>query len=125
MPKMVLTLISMHCIAATGFTIHCESQHCNIMFPTPDRKLIASIPQVNGLYTIATPVQEHANITKLIVCELHHVLGHVTQGAVLHAVKEGLIEGIALDATSKPESCDTCTKAKVLRYCLLATLFSI
>jgi hypothetical protein len=57
-------------------------------------------------------VQEHANIAKLTVCELHRVLRHVTQGAVLHTVKEGLIEGIALDATSKPESCNTCTKAK-------------
>jgi hypothetical protein len=57
-------------------------------------------------------VQEHANIAKLTVCELHRVLGHVAQGAALHAVKEGLIEGIALDATSKPEFCDTCTKAK-------------
>jgi hypothetical protein len=62
MQKMALTLISMHCIAAAGFAIHFESQHCNIMLPAPDRKLIASIPQVNGLYTIAAPVKEHANI---------------------------------------------------------------
>jgi hypothetical protein len=46
---------------------------------------------------------------KLTVCELHRVLEHVTQGAVLHTVKEGLIEGIALDAA---EFCDTCMKAK-------------
>jgi hypothetical protein len=102
----------MHHIAATGFVIHFESQHCNIISPTPDRKLIASIPQVNGLYTIAALVQEYANITKLTVCEPHCVLGHVTQGTVLCVVKEGLIEGVALDATSKPEFCDTCMKAK-------------
>jgi hypothetical protein len=109
---MALALISTHHITATGFAIHFENQHCNIMSPTPDRKLIASIPQINGLYTITTPVQEHTNITKLTVCELHHVLGHVSPGAVLHAVKEGLIEGVALDAASKPEFCDTCMKAK-------------
>jgi hypothetical protein len=34
------------------------------------------------------------------------------QGAVLHAVKEGLIKGIALDAASKPEFCNTYMKAK-------------
>jgi hypothetical protein len=112
MPKTALTLISTYHITATGFAIHFESQHCNIISPAPDRKLIASIPQVNGLYTIAALVQEHTNIANLTVCELHRVLGHVAQGAVLHAVEEGLIEGIALDATSKPEFCDTCTKAK-------------
>jgi hypothetical protein len=109
---MALTLISTHHIAATGFAIHFRNQHCNIMLPTPDHKLIASIPQINGLYTIAAPVQEHANIAKLTVCELHRVLGHVAQGVVLHTVKEGLIEGVALDAASKPEFCDTCMKAK-------------
>jgi hypothetical protein len=99
-PKIALTLISTHHIAAAGFAIHFESQHCNIILPAPDRKLITSITQVNGLYTIAALVQEHVNIAKLTVCELHCVLGHVAQGAVLHAVEEGLIEGIALDATS-------------------------
>jgi hypothetical protein len=44
------------------------------------------------------------------------VLKHVAQGAVLYAVKEGLIEGIALDATSKPEFCNTCTK--VMATCI-------
>jgi hypothetical protein len=112
---MALTLISTHRIAAAGFAIHFESQNCNIMLPAPDRKLITSIPQVNGLYTIAAPVREHANIAKLTVCELHCVLRHVAQGAVLHAVKEGLIEGVALDAASKSEFCDTCTKEKATR----------
>jgi hypothetical protein len=57
-------------------------------------------------------VQKHTNIAKLTYCELHRVLRHVTQDAVLHTVKEGLIEGVALDAASKPEFCDTYMKAK-------------
>jgi hypothetical protein len=113
-PKMALTLISTHRIAAAGFAVNFKSHNCNILTPAPERKLIASIPQVNGLYTIAAPAQaqERANVAKLTVCELHCVLGHVAQGAVLHAVKEGLVEGVVLDAASAPEFCDTCTMAK-------------
>jgi hypothetical protein len=114
-PKMALTLISTHCIAAAGFAVNFESHNCNILSPAPECKLIASIPQVNGLYTIAAPAQERANVAKLTVCELHRVLGHVVQGAVLHTVKEGLVEGVVLDAASAPEFCDTCTMAKAAR----------
>jgi hypothetical protein len=56
MPKMALTLISTHRIAAAGFAVNFESHNCNILTPAPERKLIASIPQVNGLYTIAAPL---------------------------------------------------------------------
>jgi hypothetical protein len=120
MSKMVLTLISTHHIAAAGFAVHFENQHCNIMSPIPDHKLIASIPQVNGLYTIAVQAQEHANVAKLTVCELHRVLRHVTQGAVLHAVNKGLIEGVALNATSKPEFCDTSVHEGKGRLCTIS-----
>jgi hypothetical protein len=115
---MALTLISTHRITVAGFAVNFKSHNCNILSPAPECKLIASIPQVNGLYTIAAPVpaQERTNIAKLtVLCELHRVLGHVLQGAVLHAVKEGLVEGVVLDAASVPEFCDTCTMAKAAR----------
>lgn len=40
------------------------------------------------------------------VNELHRILGHVSQTAVLDAVKNGLVTGVELDTTSKPEFCD-------------------
>src|ERR1700710_1931267 len=75
------------------------------------------IPHVNGLYSVAGHSQHHANIVKgkLTVCELHRVLGHVSQSAVLDAVKKGLIEGVKLDSTLQPEFCDACTQAKASR----------
>ena len=75
------------------------------------------IPHVNGLYSVAGHSQHRANIAKgkLTVCELHRVLGHVSQSAVLDAVKKGLIEGVKLDSTLQPEFCDACTQAKASR----------
>lgn len=49
------------------------------------------------------------------MCELHRVLGHVSQTAVLEAVKKGLIEGVELDSSSQPEFCEACVKAKAAR----------
>jgi transposase InsO family protein len=70
------------------------------------------IAQVNGLYAIPAQTEESAHVAKLTINELHHALGHVAQGAVQYAVKQGLIEGVKLNSTSTPEFCEACTKAK-------------
>jgi hypothetical protein len=114
-PKMALTLISAHQITTVGFTVQFENDACNILSPTPKRKLIASIAQVNGLYAIPTQMEEGAHVAKLTINELHHALGHVAQGAVQYTVKQGLIEGVELDSASTLEFCETCTKAKATR----------
>ena len=69
------------------------------------------------IYSIAAGSQHRANIAKgkLTICELHRALGHVSQPAILDAVKKGLIEGVELDSTSQPEFCEACTQAKSLR----------
>lgn len=48
---------------------------------------------------------------KLTVLELHKALGYVSQTAIVHAIKMGLIKGVELDSTSQPRFCDTCVKA--------------
>ncbi|OAX30621.1 hypothetical protein K503DRAFT_669746, partial [Rhizopogon vinicolor AM-OR11-026] len=45
----------------------------------------------------------------------YRVLGHVAQPATADAVRNGLIEGVELDSTLKPEFCDACTQAKAAR----------
>jgi hypothetical protein len=112
--KMALTLISAHQITTVDFTVQFENDACNILSPTPKRKLIASIAQVNGLYAIPAQTKESAHVAKLTINELHHGLGHVAQGAVQYAVKQGLIEGMELDSASTPKFCDACTKAKAM-----------
>jgi len=89
---------------------------CTILSRGPQRTPIAEIPKVEGLYSLvgAGRHQHHANLAKakLTVNELHRVLGHVSQTAVLDAVQKGLVTGVELDTTSKPEFCDVCVKAK-------------
>src|SRR5882757_4841884 len=120
-PKMAFTLISTNRITAAGFALHFEDKMCKILSPAPTRKVIGLIPQVDGLYSLAahapahfptTPQQAHVARAKVSVYELHKILGHVAQEAVLQAYKKGLIEGIDLDLDSKPQFCDACAQAK-------------
>jgi hypothetical protein len=111
-PRMALTLISAHRITAAGFTVQFKNNACKILSPAPKRKIIASIAQVNGLYTITPQTEESAHMAKLTINELCRALGHVVQGAIKYAVKQGLIEGIELDSASTPEFCEACMKAK-------------
>src|SRR5258705_6175566 len=56
---MVFTLISTNRIAAAGFAVHFEEGTCKILTPAPARRIIADIPQIDGLYSLAaqTPAQ--------------------------------------------------------------------
>lgn len=117
-PKMAFTLISTTRITSAGLAVLFEGRMCQILSKGPDRCVIAEIPQVEGLYSVVGRRQgHHAHLAKakLTVNELHRILGHVSQTAVLDAVKKGLVMGVELDTTSKPEFCDVCIKAKSVR----------
>jgi hypothetical protein len=114
-PEMALTLISTTWMTDVGFAVNFESKLCKIIGPLPECQLLATIPQIRGLYTIATSVQHQAHIAKMSVSDLHRALGHVAQLAVIDAVRNGLIRGMELISDSKPEFCDVCTKAKAVR----------
>ena len=49
------------------------------------------------------------------ISEAHKRLGHVSCGAIIHAVTKGYITGIDLEPGSKPEFCEVCAKAKAAR----------
>ena len=72
-PKMAFTLIATNRIAAAGLAVHFEDKLCKILSPGPKRSVIAEIPQVDGLYTIAAQHKHHAAVArgKLTVSELH------------------------------------------------------
>lgn len=118
-PTMAFTLISTNRITEAGMAVLFEGRMCTILSRGPNRTPIAEIPKVEGLYSLlgAGRRQHHANVakTKLTMCKLHHILGHISQTAVLEAVKKGLIEGVELDSSSQPEFCEACVKAKAAR----------
>jgi hypothetical protein len=114
-PKMAFTLISTNHIAAAGLAVHFEDKMCKILSPAPTRQVIAEIPQINGLYSIAASASsQRANVAKLklTISKLHRILGHVSHPALHDAVTKGLVEGVELDSTSKAEFCEACMQAK-------------
>jgi hypothetical protein len=102
-------------MAVAGYAIHFESKMCKIMSLLPARKVIATITQIDELYSIPASAQPEAHIAKLSVSDLHRTLGHVAQPAVIDAIRNRLIEGVELIPASKPEFCKACTKAKAVR----------
>jgi hypothetical protein len=102
-------------MAVAGYAIHFESKMCKIMLPLPARKVIATITQIDGLYSIPASAQPEAHIAKLLVSDLHRTLGYVAQPTVIDAICNRLIEGVELIPASKPEFCEACTKAKAVR----------
>ena len=79
---------------------------------------MATLPLSDGLYRLATRSSTnpsaHANIAsaKMTIQEAHLEFGHIAHDAIKYAIAKGLILGIELDLTSKPEFCDACAKAK-------------
>jgi hypothetical protein len=49
---------------------------------------------------------------KMSIMEAHKKLGHIAHSAVKHAIANGLITGIDLNLTSKPNFCEACAKAR-------------
>jgi hypothetical protein len=114
-PKMAFTLVSTNRITAAGMAIHFEGRMCHILTAGPKCRIIAEILHIEGLYSVLARRKNCAVNSakpKLTVFELHKVLGHVSQTAVLDAMKKGLIEGVELDSASQPEFCEVCMRAK-------------
>jgi len=84
-------------------------------------KTIATIPNLEGLYRISNAKLDEnggyaaAASGKMSISEAHRKLGHISYTAVSHAISKGFITGIALNASSKPDFCEACAKAKSTR----------
>jgi len=82
-----------------------------------DGRIIARIPESQGLYRLATEKKaqhDHINaaVTKMTIMEAHRKLGHISCQAVKHMIKSGMVTGLEVDLTSKEEFCELCAKAK-------------
>ena len=98
-----------------------EEDWCEIQSPKPARKLVACIPEVNGLYwidgtkraaTVATPTISKP--TCLTLMQLHECMGHIAF-STLQMISKGMVHGIKVIPSSEKEFCDTCVKAKITR----------
>lgn len=116
---MAFTLISISRLDKAGYKVVFEKGMCKIM--NPKGHIIATIPHSDGLYRIAASkastgtTYAAAASGKMTISEAHKKLGHVSCGAIVHAVTKGYITGIDLELGSKPEFCEVCAKAKAAR----------
>ena len=119
-PKMGVTLISIRKIDAAGYVVLFHKNQLQIFSSMKERKLLAQIPMVNGLYWV-----EHQDDVDLAVAvdpevvsieKLHRLMGHIAPEAAKTLVEKGLVEGFKLDTSSQmPKSCDTCEYGKAHR----------
>ena len=121
-PDIALTLISTTCIIKAGFTIYMEEDWCEIQSPKPACKLVARIPEVNGLYQIdgteCAPTVMTPTILKptcLTLMQLHECMGHIAFSTLQTMISKGMVHGIKVIPSSEKEFCDTCVKAKITR----------
>jgi hypothetical protein len=118
-PDMAFTLISISRLDKAGYKVVFEKGMCRII--NPKGRVIATIPHSDGLYRIAASkastgtTYAAAASGKMTISEAHKKLGHVSCGAIVHAVTKGYITGIDLELGSKPEFCEVCAKAKAAR----------
>ena len=114
--EMAFTLISISRLDKADYSIVFTKGMCMIKNPTS--QTIATIPNSDGLYKIASPIatdtKNMANIAsgKMSLSQAHRKLGHISYSAIKHAISQGFIAGIELDPESKPDFCDACAKAK-------------
>jgi hypothetical protein len=117
-PHMAFTLISVSCIDRAGFSLFIKERNCTIR--SPSSKVIGCIPEIRGLYRVVdsdtkTPHTANAADKKISINELHRRMGHVNHENLRQMVEKGMVTGINLDMSSKPDFCETCIKAKAPR----------
>ena len=117
-PKMNHTLVSVVCIVNACFITIMNRTYCTIICESND-KVIGRIPLVRGLYRVtdvANPYsnQMHAAYTsrKMSITKLHRLMDHINHDDLFKMVHTGMITGIKLDMSSKPEFCSICVQSK-------------
>ena len=90
---------------------------CEIWSPEPSSVLIACIPEVNGLYNVATAIEvaatTHSSHTCMSLRHLHECMGHMSFSSTRTMVSNGMVEGIEIASQPDDNFCETCVKAKI------------
>jgi GAG-pre-integrase domain len=113
---MAFTLISVSCVDRAGFSLFIKGGACVIR--SPKSNIIGHIPGVQGLYRVSDSLvspRAHvasAAVKQISITELHQRMGHVNHEDLRRMVEKGMVTGINLDMTLKPEFCEACIKAK-------------
>jgi len=114
-PSIGVTLVSVGCIDDAGYMCLFGNRHCEIH--RSDGELVGVILKRQALYQVIRDVEKPsahvARLTKITVMDLHHHMGHIAPHAACELVTKGLVTGLKIISSDKPEECEACIKAKL------------
>ena len=113
-PDMANTLISLGRLDDAGHVAIIADGKCKIQ--KRDGAMLGVAQKRDRLYRLQLELEQPkvANIAvkKVSLADAHRILGHVSYGAVRHAIRTGAVEGLEIDENSPEEFCEACAKAK-------------
>jgi Pol polyprotein, beta-barrel domain len=112
-PDLALTLISLTCCDAAGYSVLLKDQKCLIR--DSRGMLLGQVPLSNGLYKVEhkdTAAVVNAAPKVLMLDELHRRMGHISPQVAWKPVRDGTITGLEIDMVSQPGFCTVCAQAK-------------
>ena len=82
------------------------------MIKSTTGKTLLQAPKLDGLYHLDNELAKNQAYQCLMAMEIHKKLRHISQKALKHLLKHGMIQGIELDSIGDKITCDACIKSK-------------
>jgi transposase InsO family protein len=114
-PQIGSTIVSIGCIASTGYSVSFENGSCNIQ-KEQNSKIVGSIPaNGNSLYKVEHILTAGAVTEQVNIHTLHRRLGHVSLDSIWKLVCNNAVAGLQIIDDPSPFFCDSCQYAKATR----------
>jgi len=114
-PSISVTLILVGCIDDAGYMCSFGNGCCEIC--RSNGELVGIIQKRQALYQVIRDVDKPSahtvKPTKIMVMDLHHCMGHIAPHATHELVTKGLVTGLKIIPSNKPEECEACVKARL------------
>lgn len=114
-PQMGVTLVSVGCIDADGYSALFSGGRCQIR--NGSGEIVGEILRSGGLYKVehGHEVAAHAAQEEVTLEDLHRRLGHASAESIQRLVRNGVVTGVKLVGNSDLPLCDSCVFAKTRR----------
>ena len=109
--KITFTLISIGQCDDAGY--HIEFSHQKCVLKSATSKTLLQAPKLYGLYHLDNELAKNQNHPCLTAVEVHKRLRHISEKALRHLLKHGMILGIGLNSLGGKTTCDVYIKSKI------------
>jgi hypothetical protein len=118
--EMGITLVSISHITAIGRKAMFNRP--SLKFFNHSKRLLGEILVSKGLYHVEHGESAHTAAETLTVDDLHRQMGHITPDATKLLVKKGIVEGIQLNESQNPDTCNACEFVKTSHKAIIHEL---